>query len=79
MKSSRAVCKIGSPHSKKGEQITEYGGRHRVSWTAPTSRPVKHRVSAALYCGWEVIYPVLGPIPNGADTMVLRGVFLFLI
>ena len=29
-------------------------------------------------CGWEVIYPVLGPIPNGAGTMVLRGVFLFL-
>ena len=29
-------------------------------------------------CGWEVIYPVLGPIPNGAGTMVLRVVFLFL-
>ena len=29
-------------------------------------------------CGWEVIYPVLGPIPNGAGIMVLRVVFLFL-
>ena len=26
-----------------------------------------------------MIYPVLGPIPNGAGTMVLRVVFLFLI
>ena len=32
----------------------------------------------SIECGWEVIYPVLGPIPNGAGTMVLRGVFLFL-
>ena len=29
-------------------------------------------------CGWEVIYLVLGLIANGAGTMVLRVVFLFL-
>ena len=38
---------------------------------------VRVRVTSSA-CGWEVIYPVLGPIPNGAGTMVLRVVFLFL-
>ena len=32
-----------------------------------------------VWCGWEVIYPVLSPISNGAGTMVLRVVFLFLL
>ena len=35
-------------------------------------------VSSAFNCDWEVIYSVLGPIPNGAGTMLLRVVFLFL-
>ena len=36
---------------------------------------LSHRNSAGQApCGWEVIYPVLGPIPNGAGTMVLRVV-----
>ena len=73
----RAAAKLAKAPNRC--QVAKQPKRHHTS-ISPASDLVTRtstNTSTRTTVAGEVIYPVLGPIPNGAGTMVLRVVFLF--